>query len=333
VGDTPRSVLVDDFNGDGILDVAVTNQYSNSVSVLLGNGDGSFRPAQNYYAGTLPFGLAVGDFNGDGKQDLVVTNDLPLGRVSVLLGNGDGSFQPPLTYSLESAFPISVAVGDFNGDGKLDVVTANDAGFSVTVLLGNGDGSFQSPVQYAVPASSFVAVADFNRDGVLDLVTTGFTSDSPRYVASVLLGKGDGSFAPPLAYEVGQDSRSVAVGDLNGDGFPDIVTANFESDDVSVLINAADWTPAPRGNPMGPAGFARQPADRWHQDIPNTAVVDSFFASDDSLTASVEDRRLLQSALVLLPRFHQRTPALADPIAQSMLELADQPVAYPIPRS
>jgi hypothetical protein len=291
-GDTPRSVVVDDFNGDGAPDFAVTNMNSNSVSVFLGNGDGSFRPAQTYYAGPLPFGLAAGDFTGDGKRDLVVTNDLPLGRVSVLLGNGDGSFQAPRTSSVDNAFPISVAVGDFNGDGRLDLVTANDVGFSVSVLLGNGDGSFQAPVQYFVPGSCSVAVADFDRDGRPDIVTAGRAGEPPYNTVSVLLGNGDGSFAPPLTYEVGQAPLSVAVGDFNGDDFPDLVTANFESDNVSVLLNAADWPVAPRGALRIPAASSQAAADRSREGDSDRTAVDFQFAGAASWQLSPVDRCL-----------------------------------------
>src|SRR6516164_340033 len=124
-GSGPQSVAVGDFNGDGKPDLAVVNSYSNNVSVLLGNGDGTFQPAVSYGtgSGTGPAFVAVGDFNHDGKLDLAVANSNS-SNVSVLLGNGDGTFQTAVNYDVGGA-PTSIAVGDFNHDGKLDLAVAN----------------------------------------------------------------------------------------------------------------------------------------------------------------------------------------------------------------
>jgi hypothetical protein len=137
-------VSVGDFNGDGNQDLAVANEYSNSVSVLLGNGSGGFTAATGspYSTGSYPVSLAVGDFNGDGIQDLAVANEYS-NSISVLLGNGSGGF----TAATGSPFsvgsdPLSVAVGDFNGDGIQDLAVANVYGYNVTILLGNGSGGF-----------------------------------------------------------------------------------------------------------------------------------------------------------------------------------------------
>jgi hypothetical protein len=161
---------VADFNGDGKLDLAVANlSSSNSVNLLLGNGDGSFHAAPNVVPG-LSRSVAVGDFNGDGKPDLAVAG-LLRSRVSVVLGNGDGSFQAPKNYAVGTN-PSSVAVGDFDGDGKPDLVVANTGSDTVSVLLGNGDGTFQAAQQLPVPSDPIsLAVGDFNGDGRLDVVT------------------------------------------------------------------------------------------------------------------------------------------------------------------
>jgi hypothetical protein len=141
VGSYPKSVAVGDFNGDGSSDIAVANYNSNTVSILLGRGDGSFRVAQNYATGSGAISVAMGDFNGDGHPDLAVANSGTSpgykGTVSILLGKGDGTFQAAQSYAL-GGYVSSVAVGDFNGDGKLDLVTSVG-----TLLLGNGDGTFQ----------------------------------------------------------------------------------------------------------------------------------------------------------------------------------------------
>ena len=133
----PLSVAVGDFNGDGKPDLAVANEASGNVSVLLGNGDGSFQAAQDFAAGDTPVFVAVGDFNGDGVEDLAVANlDVSSNNVSVLLGIGDGSFQTAQDFGAGRA-PDSVVVGDFNGDGKPDLAVANQSSNNVSVLINN----------------------------------------------------------------------------------------------------------------------------------------------------------------------------------------------------
>jgi len=149
----PSSVGVGDFNGDGKTDLAVSNLNESDISVLLGNGDGTFQSAVNYATGLSPAAIAVGDFNQDGKLDLAVANSgcgSPCGNISVLLGNGDGTFQSPVNYVTGNQ-PGSVAVGDFNEDGKLDLVVANSSSGNISVLLGNGDGTFQAAVELRRP--------------------------------------------------------------------------------------------------------------------------------------------------------------------------------------
>jgi hypothetical protein len=262
-GSEPTSVAVGDFNGDGTLDLAVTNfiQTSDTVSVLLGNGDGTFQVAQSYAVGIQPESVAVGDFNGDGIPDLAVANrgtpnNYTNSSVSVLLGNGDGTFQTARSFATGRA-PYAVAVGDFNGDGFLDLAVANNVGNSVSVLLGNGDGSFQAAVNYATGSSpASVAVGDFNGDGLPDLAVAGTGG------TRVLLGNGDGSFQTTyFSYGTGP-STSVAVGDFNRDGLPDLAVTNSASNSVVILTNDGLWNgPAPRGGrppgrSLGPLGSA-----------------------------------------------------------------------------
>jgi hypothetical protein len=239
VGITPFAVAVGDFNGDGKPDLAAVNRVSNTVSVLLGKGDGSFQTATNYNVGTDPFALTVGDFNHDGKLDLATAN-IEGNTVSVLLGNGDGTFQPAQNFAT-GLRPASVTVGDFNGDGKPDLAVANSGSGanSVSVLLGNGDGTFQPAQTLAVGlAPTFVGVGDFNLDGKPDLVTANAHGNN----ISVLLGNGDGTFQPAQNIATGIAPVSVAIGDLNGDGKPDLAVANFGSSTISVLLGNGDGT-------------------------------------------------------------------------------------------
>src|SRR6266566_1984429 len=195
----PSGMAVGDFNGDGKLDLAVddygcpldcNSSPSNAVTVLLGNGDGTFLPGPSLTVGNGPAGVAVGDFNGDGKPDLAVAN-LNDNTLSILLGNGDGTFQAPQTFAGVGTKPYFVAVGDFNRDGKPDLVITNHLGNTVTVLLGNGDGTFQPAQTFLVDSDPvYATVGDFNGDGVQDLAVANLHA----LTISVLLGNaGTGS--------------------------------------------------------------------------------------------------------------------------------------------
>lgn len=241
-GQTPYFLTTADFNGDGKLDLTIANYGGATISVLLGNGDGTFQAAANYNVGGVR-AIAVGDFNGDGKLDLAVAN-LDNNNVGILLGNGDGTFQAEVTYPVGTA-PISVATGDFNGDGKLDLAVANDGSNNVSVLLGNGDGSFQPAVNYAVgTTAAYVVLGDFNGDGKLDLAVANFGNAS----VSVLLGNGDGTFQTAVNYGVGNSPISLGAGDLNRDGKLDLVSVNADSDSVSVLLGNGNGTFQPAVN-------------------------------------------------------------------------------------
>ncbi|HKA08240.1 MAG TPA: FG-GAP-like repeat-containing protein, partial [Gemmataceae bacterium] len=239
VGGNLRDVVAADFNNDTVPDLAVVSFDSSTVSVLLGNGDGTFQPAQTSATGAGPVSAAVGDFNRDGKLDLATANQGG-DNVSVLLGNGNGTFQAPININIGSA-PTSVAVGDFNGDGKLDlgVVSNAEDPFYYTpigeanVLLGIGDGSFSAPITTSLGSGYHTsgAVADFNGDGKLDLAA----ANADYGEVEVLLGDGHGNLSlqgtgGPCDYPV-----SVAAGDVNGDAKLDVVTANYYGS-VSVLL-------------------------------------------------------------------------------------------------
>ncbi len=210
---------------------------------------GAFSAPAYYGAGDGPQSVAVGDFNADGKPDLALTNQFTLAPnrngVSILLNNGAGGFSGPTFYNLGSRLPEGVAVGDFNGDNKLDLASANGGALdSVAVLLGNGDGTFSAPVYIPVSGNLYsVAVGEFNGDSKLDLAAAGDGG------VAVLLGNGDGTFSAPTIFGAGSAPRSVGIDDLNVDGKPDLTVANFLSDDVSVLLGVGG------GSFTGPYSF------------------------------------------------------------------------------
>jgi hypothetical protein len=237
VGSFARSVVIGDFNGDGKPDLAVANGGSDNVSILLGVGDGSFGAAANFAAGIGPSSVAIGDFNGDGKQDLAVANSTS-DNVSIVLGVGDGSFGAATNFAV-GICPLSVAIADFNRDGNLDLATANWLGDTVSILLGDGTGSFGAATDFTAENGPIsLAISDLDGDGNLDLAVAGQgTTPIPGNTVTIWLGDGTGSFGAATFSFVGRIPQSVAIGDFNGDGKPDLAVANGGSDNVSILLN------------------------------------------------------------------------------------------------
>jgi autotransporter-associated beta strand protein len=244
-----RSLAVADFNGDGMPDLAAGNYYDGTVSVLLGNGDGTFQDQRTFFVGYYISSLATGDFNGDGNQDLA--GGVETGHtLYVLLGNGDGSFQDAVRYTVGEV-PFSVVVGDLNGDGAQDLVVANRA-YGVSILYGTGDGTFQEGVILDFPlyppryVSGAVTLVDLNRDGQLDLVLGNWTGYSVTVIVLANDGNDEAGYARfrhsadddyPIA-----DVTSLAVADVDGDGRLDLVAASALGAEVGVLKGNGDGT-------------------------------------------------------------------------------------------
>ena len=238
-GTNPEALVTGDFNRDGKLDLVIANQGSNNLTVLLGNGDGTFTPALSAPAtGNSPVALAAGDFNGDGNPDLAVANSSD-NALSILLGAGNGTFTAASGSPATGNGPAAVAVGDFNSDGNLDLIVANTTDNTVSILLGNGDGTFQAQTAYATGnAPVAVAAGDFNGDDKLDMAV----SNRGDGTISVLLGNGDGTFQQQVTYAAATAPVALVAMDFNGDSHLDLAAANKSSSTVSVLLGNGDGT-------------------------------------------------------------------------------------------
>jgi hypothetical protein len=261
----PVAVVTGDFNGDGKFDAVVVNSNCSasgcategSISILLGSGQGTFQAPVNYPTGYDPTWIATGDFDGDGKLDLAVAyhgcasaTACP-GGIAIFLGKGDGSFKNSVTYETGDD-PRYVAIGDLNGDGKLDLVVTNYSGNTVSILLGNGDGSFQphSDLTSGGTSPTSVAIADFNLDGKLDFAVTNTCASSPSCSAGnvvVFQGNGDGTFQAPQSYATQDAPHSAIAADFNHDGIPDLlmvdcINASCSSSSVSIYLGTSNGT-------------------------------------------------------------------------------------------
>ena len=252
VGQGPGSIAIADVNHDGKLDILVANETSGSVSVLLGNGKGRFTPAAGspFACGKSPSDIAVGDFNGDGNPDLVVANT-GTPYLTILLGDGKGGFasSPHSPFDTHSYPHVhGVAVGDFNGDGKLDAVTDNWGHNQILMFLGDGKGNLILPGQAFNTGKrpyERLRTADFNKDGKADVVTT----DLDQNAVSILLGDGKGGLhdSPGSPAPAGAAPWAVAVDDMNKDGNLDLAVIPYAPDvrdvkDVGVTVLLGDGT-------------------------------------------------------------------------------------------
>jgi len=225
-GEEPLGIVAADFSNRGILDVAVVNGISRNVAILQGNGDGTF--SQHFKSGTIgltPLDVAAADFNRDGFVDLA----LGLDDVVVHFGNGDGTFQKESLHSGDRTVPHHLVVADFNLDGNPDLATSSEGTGAVQVLLGTGQGTFQAQTVYRDLYTTRVMAADLNGDGYPDLAVSVFCNAQPNCpggLVNIFLNRGDGSFGPPISYNVGTGAEGIGAGDFDGDGKVDLVVAS-----------------------------------------------------------------------------------------------------------
>jgi hypothetical protein len=238
----PMAIAIGDFNNDRWLDIVVANYLSNNIGILLGYDNGTFASVITYPTGSnsLPRSVAVGDFNNDNRLDIVVANEATgnVGNVGVFVGYGNGTFPIMITYSTGNrSDPISVIVGDFNNDGRLDIAVANSGTDNIGLIFGNGDGTFSNQTTYPTGSGSrpySIAIGDFNNDNQLDIAIANQGSNG----FGVFLGRGNGTFFNQLNYFIGDGSLpvSIAVGDFNNDGRLDIIITGTGTDNVGVFL-------------------------------------------------------------------------------------------------
>jgi len=302
VGTAPSAVELADFNRDGKLDAAVANSESDDVTILLGDGAGGFKPAAGspFPAGNEPNDLAVGDVNNDGHLDLAFANH-DTSYLTVLVGDGKGGFKPapgsPFTVQ-SKPHPHGIAIADFNGDGWADMATDDWQNNRVTVIFNNKKGGFISPgVSFPVGKMPYqkLRAADLNKDGKADIVTTNFEGGN----VTILLSDGKGGFREPPGspFDSNKQPFAIAIGDLNGDGNPDLAIGHYSGqitdpsgDRMTILLGIGDGTFRQAWTQLVPG---KAPTRVAIGDVNGDKIADAVFENygSNSVTVVVGSRR------------------------------------------
>ncbi|MFC1572692.1 FG-GAP-like repeat-containing protein [Candidatus Eisenbacteria bacterium] len=280
---TPTAVAVGDLNGDEILDLAVANASSHSVSVLLGLGDSTFAAAETYATGDNPMAIAIGDFDADDAPDLAVANRNS-DNISVFMNQGDGTFGAAVFYVAGDG-PASAAIGDLDGDDVLDLVVGNVYATDFAVFLGQGDGTFAAASFQSTGGfrPTFVAIGNLNGDAFPDLALAAFEPLYGDGYVLVFTGDGDGTFGALTDYATGDTPYWVAIGDLNDDDVADLAVAVTYGDEISVYLGlGSGWfdTPVFYSIDGGPASVVIE-------DMDGDTVPDLVTANDTSHSVAV----------------------------------------------
>jgi hypothetical protein len=303
-GTDPVWIAAGDFNNDTLPDLAVANKGSNTVSILLGNGDGTFTDATPIVTGNSPVSVVAANFHDtvpSSSFDLAVANQAD-NTIAIFQGNGDGTFlASPALIQLPAGFqPAALAAADFNNDGHIDLAVADQGNNTVSIFLGNGDGTFQTRVDDPTGNSPvWVTTADFDGDTILDLAV----ANQGDNTVSILLGQGDGTFVPAAnpAMPAGGAPTSIAVGDYNVDGRLDLAVTDQTDNAVSVLLNLGGGLFGPNFElPVGTAPASIASADFNGDGRPDVATANSG-SSDVSVILNSSTFTGAANALAGLP--------------------------------
>ena len=299
----PPAIASATFNSTGFADLLITDPVANSVTLLLSNGDDTFKAASAapIAVGNRPSAIVTGDFNADGDQDFVVTNFTD-NTFSVFLGNGDGTFRQatgsPFALPSGVAGPIAIVATDFNGDGKPDLAIVNQTTNNVSILLGNGDGTFKQATNSPIAAGKSpvaIAAGDVNGDSHPDIAVVNQADSS----VSVLLGNGDGTFSAalnsPLA--TGQGPTGIAIADFNGDGNQDIAVTAPATDSVAVFLGLGHGLFAPAFElPVGINPTTILAAPLAAGALPDVAITDDPAGTAGQVTVILSPASLFSNA-------------------------------------
>jgi hypothetical protein len=308
----PNAVAVADFNNDGYLDMAVSNQSSANMSVLIATRNGTFNPKSDYSTGTgsVPYSICSGDFDGDGDADLAVA-DYGLGKIIVFTNiNGDGRFGYRIAYAVPNARFVTTA--DIDGNRILDLIVANDGyngsnpACGITILKNLGDGRFENGVMYSINSRvRAVCAADLDNDGNLDLAVADYSAGK----VSVLINTGNGILGTPTDYVSGNNVISLCAADIDGDGDQDLIAANETDLNVAVLKNNGNGTFAARTLCSVGDDF---PNSVFAADLTGDGQIDIVTSNRSSAQVPLFDNTTIVTVLPNLANT-PKTPALLSP--------------------